>query len=60
MVLSENLFQESRLAYVCELDLNACDRSHEKDMMTLGMSIHDVFTPHPGEQNSEIVIAFAG
>jgi len=57
-VLSENLFQEGRLAYICELDLYACKRSHEKVYVNLKNEYSRCVdaASRVGEQNSEIVM----
>jgi len=57
-VLSGNLFQESRLAYICELDLDVCERSHEKlyDDLKNEYSRYVDAASCVGEQNSEIVV----
>ncbi len=57
-MLSENLFRESRLVYICEPDLAACERSHEKvydDLRNEYSRCVDAATC-VGEQNSEIVV----
>ena len=55
-MLSENLFEESRLACLQKLDLDACERPHEKVYDDLKNEyLRCDAASCVGEQNSEIV-----
>ncbi len=57
-MLLESLFQESRLVQICEPDLTACERSHEKvynDLRNEYSRCIDAATC-VREQNSEIIV----